>query len=85
MGNALDINLTGKVVIFRQSALSVPAEKHPYRVDGGFGASPNTMGRALWGEFLSDGEECRMEGYMVERLATPEEILDALDRREPTT
>lgn len=77
MANSLDIDLTGKVVIFRQNYLKVPAKKHPFRVDGGFGASPHTMGTALGGEFLSDGEVCRMEGYMVERLATDEEIAAA--------
>lgn len=83
MGNTLNIDLTGKVVIFKQKSLTVTATEHPFRVDGGFGASPNTQGRALIGEFLSDGEEARMEGYDVERLATPEEILAALDRRDP--
>lgn len=74
MGNSLDINLVGKVVIFRQKWMSVPAEDHPFRVDSGFGAVPGTIGTALGGTFLSDGESARMEGYMVERLATPEEI-----------
>jgi len=81
MGNTLNVDLTDQVVIFRQSRLTVPASKHPFRVKGGFGASPNTMGRALFGEFLSDGEECRMEGYDVERLATEDEIADALRRQ----
>lgn len=74
MANALRIDLVGKTVIFQQKYLTVPALEHPFRVDGGFGASPTTMGRALFGTFLSDGEEARMEGYMVERLATDEEI-----------
>lgn len=74
MANTLDLDLTGKVVIFKQSVLKVPATEHPFRVEGGFGASPHTMGRALMGTFLSDGERARMEGYDVERLATEAEI-----------
>jgi hypothetical protein len=80
MANALHMDLRGKVVIFRQEFLSVPATQHPFRVEGGFGAAQFTRGRALGGTFLSDGESCRMEGYMVERLATDEEILAALGR-----
>lgn len=74
MANTLNIDLEGKVVIFRQDVMSVPAVDHPFLVEGGFGASPDTMGRALLGTFLSDGERCRMEGHEVERLATEEEI-----------
>lgn len=80
MGNSLNIDLEGKVVIFQQQYLMVPQLEHPFRVDGGFGARPYTMGRALTGEFLSDGERARMEGYMVERLATEEEIRGALEK-----
>lgn len=74
MANSLNIDLTDKVVIFRQKYLTVPALEHPFRVGGGFGSKPYTIGRALFGEFLSDGERARMEGFMVERLATEEEI-----------
>ena len=77
MANSLNIDLTDKVVIFRQNYLKVPANEHPFLVGGGFGASPHTSGSALGGTFLSDGETCRMEGYMVERLATDEEIAAA--------
>jgi len=77
MSNSLSMDLTGKVVIFKQNYLTVPQLEHPFLVEGGFGASPNTIGRALIGEFLSDGERARMEGYMVERLATDEEIAAA--------
>lgn len=74
MANALNEDLTGKVVIFDQKYLKVPAEDHPFRVEGGFGAVPYTMGNALAGTFLSDGESARMEGYMVKRLATDGEV-----------
>jgi hypothetical protein len=77
MANALNEDLTGKVVIFKQEYMSVPVTEHPFRVRGGFGASPFTSGHALMGTFLSDGERTRMEGYMVDRLATDEEIAAA--------
>lgn len=74
MANSLNMDLTDKVVIFKQKCLTVPALDHPFRVEGGFGAKPYTQGRALIGTFLSDGEVARMEGYMVERLATDDEV-----------
>lgn len=77
MANSLNIDLTDQVVIFHQRYLKVLATEHPFHVGGGFGALPYTSGSALGGTFLSDGEVCRMEGYMVERLATEEEIASA--------
>lgn len=77
MGNTLKIELEGKVVIFKQAALTVPANAHPFLVTGGFGASSFTRGSALLGVFLSDGERTRMDGYDVERLATDDEIAAA--------
>ena len=75
MANSLRIDLVGKVVIFKQEGLSVPAEEHPFLVGlTGFGADPNLRGTAIFGTFLSDGERARMDGYDVARLATQEEI-----------
>jgi hypothetical protein len=74
MGNSLNEDLTGKVVFFKQSTLSVTAEEHPFLAEGGFGCHPHTSGTALVGTFLSDGEEVRMDGYMVERIASDEEV-----------
>ena len=74
MSNSLNDDLTGRAVIFKQKYLSVPAVEHPYLVKGGFGAEAGTIGTALSGHFLSDGEVARMEGYMVERYATDDEI-----------
>ena len=74
MANSLGIVLTDQIVIFKQEYLSAPASEHPFRVKGGFGALPFTAGTALMGEFLSDGEKTRMEGFFVDRLATEDEI-----------
>ena len=53
-------------------------------VSGGFGAKPYTSGGGCFGAFLFDGEQCRMEGYMVERFATEDEIAAAKAIREET-
>ena len=44
---------------------------------GGFGCSPDTSGRAIFGHFTIDAEEVRVEGYQVKRLATEKEIAQA--------
>jgi len=80
VANALNEDLTGRVVIlgaeYLKPELAAPTLR-AFRVDDGFGAKPYTAGHAIMGEFLSDGERCRMEGYMVERFATDDEIAEA--------
>ena len=77
MANHLGEDLTDRVVIIDAkhlvSNLDSP-ERRAFRVDNGFGAKPHTRGNAITGEFLFDGERCRMEGWMVERFATENEI-----------
>ena len=85
MANALNEDLTGRVVVLStewMEAKSAPAERRCFRVDDGFGARSFTAGNAIFGEFLYDGERCRMEGYMVERFATDGEIEAANAIRE---
>lgn len=77
MGNALGEELTDKVVVLKEEVLAAPyraLEQRLFRVTGGFGAHNFTSGTALFGEFLADGETCRMDGWDVERLATDEEV-----------
>ena len=87
MGNALDENIEGRVVVISTEYLApgqfgvsgrTALEKRPdlrcFEVTGGFGAHPHTIGGAIFGPFLYDGERVRLEGFMVERLATGEEI-----------
>lgn len=80
MANHLGEDLTARVVIIGAkhlvSNLNSP-ERRAFRVSGGFGAKSHTSGSALMGQFLFDGERCRMEGWMVERFATDDEIKDA--------
>lgn len=77
MANRLDTDLTDKVVVIDKRYLK--AEFHSvkarlFQARGGFGCQPETIGNAVIGTFLSDGEEARIEGFMVERFATPEEV-----------
>lgn len=77
MGNSLNLDLEGKVVVLKADALKPAYQElkfRLFRVEGGFGSKPYTMGRALFGIFLADGEETRMDSYDVERLASSEEI-----------
>ena len=80
MANALDADLRNRVVIigaqYLAERLAAPALR-AFRVEDGFGSAPYTSGHAIMGEFLFDGERCRMEGWMVERFATDAEIADA--------
>lgn len=80
MANYLDMDLVGKYVLIKAKYLKSEyraSYKRVFLVDGGFGAKPWTEGRALFGVFIFDNEQCRMEGYMVERLATEKEISQA--------
>lgn len=77
MGNSLNMDLEGKHVVIKKEILKPEyhdVEKRVFLVKGGFGAKSYTIGTALFGEFVFDGEECRMDGYDVERLASEEEI-----------
>ena len=85
MGNALKEELEGRVVIigaeYLKPELDTP-DLRAFRVTGGFGTSPYTSGSALLGKFLYDGEKYRLEGWMVERFATDDEIEGAEAIRE---
>lgn len=39
------------------------ADYQLFRLEGGFGCQPSTIGNACVGYFCADGEECRMERY----------------------
>lgn len=80
MANALNEELEGRVVIIGAMHLKTSLDRpelRAFRVLDGFGANSFTSGSALIGEFLYDGDKCRLEGWMVERLATEDEIADA--------
>jgi hypothetical protein len=81
--NALGIDLTDKILIVEQAVFpGRPVHKRVFEARGGFGCRPSLMGRAVMGEFLHDGDKCRLDGDDFERLATDAEIQEALDLRK---
>jgi len=82
MANALGEDIEGKIVVFHKKYFKENTGfdkpfRRVYYVSGGFGSKHFTIGKALFGNFVFDGEKCRMEGYMVERYATKDEIAEA--------
>jgi hypothetical protein len=79
MGNNLKINLEGKYVVLDSKIFKGTVPKRVFLCKGGFGCSPSTIGKAVFGKFVSDGEKSRVEGYHISRLATDKEIRQAKD------
>jgi hypothetical protein len=77
MGNSLGIDLAGKTLVIKAIYLKPEYRDLPHRLfkaRGGFGCSPDTMGNAVIGTFLYDNSDDRMEGFMVERVATDDDL-----------
>jgi len=74
MANKLNMDLTGKVIIVASEYLApgrpnLPEEQRRFLCKEGFGCRAFTLGYAIFGTWLDDGSEDRIEGYMVEKLA----------------
>ena len=56
-------SMVGKIVLVRKDFFSPKYREgdRRFRVSGGFGAEPGKIGRAVFGTFLSDGEEARID------------------------
>jgi hypothetical protein len=67
--NKLNIDLTGKVVVVSPKFYKGDERARRFLCQGGFGCNPHTMGSAVSGVFLMDGEKCRIEGYQIEKLS----------------
>ena len=66
--NITGVNLEGKTVLVKKSFFK-PAYREldrRFKCSGGFGCDPDAMGRAVFGEFLLDGEHARIERSDVE-------------------
>ena len=50
------------------------ADYQLFRLTGGFGCQPFTIGNACVGYFCADGEECRMERYNFVGIADEETV-----------
>jgi hypothetical protein len=74
-GGITGVELTGKTVVIRAASLKPEYTDKDRRfvVSGGFGASPYTVGRAVFGKFLLDNEDARMDRGDVEGIAAVQE------------
>lgn len=70
--NSLNAELEGKVVILSRECYKGSEEERKFKCSGGFGCHAKTIGTAVFGEFLCDGEKCRVEGYEIEKFAEEE-------------
>ena len=69
MANALNINLYGKVVILKEKYYAGTENQRMFKCVAGYGTLIDTKGTAIFGYFIDTREECRVEGYEVEKLA----------------
>jgi hypothetical protein len=80
MSNKLNIDLKDKYVVLSKEYMKPEYHEVKSRVflcQAGNGCRSFTIGQGIFGKFVFDGEECRVEGFEVERLATEEEIKEA--------
>ena len=69
MSNALKQDITDRVVILRADRYKGSEAERKFLCEGGFGCHPHTNGTGVFGKFLSDGEQARVHGYDIEKLA----------------
>lgn len=76
MCNRLNRNIeTGEVVVIQKKYHNENYQELEQRLFialGGFGMKAETMGNAVFGEYVSDGEQCRREGYEIDLQETLE-------------
>lgn len=71
MANAINAELEGKVVLIKKEYMKPEFhddDKRRFMCEGGFGCHPWTLGKAIFGYYLIDGEKDRIEGYMVDKI-----------------
>ena len=71
-------SMVGKVVLLHKSYFGnaayvksqggIDKVDRRFKVSGGFGAEPGKIGRAVFGTFLSDGEEARVDRGDIEGI-----------------
>ena len=78
MANNLHEDLTKKYVVLSRKYYKGdnPIER-VFLCEGGFGCKSETMGYAVSGTFVFDGERIRAEGFEIERFATDDEVQEA--------
>ena len=83
MANSLGENIEKRYVVLKRKYYkgNDPTDR-VFFCEGGFGCRADTIGSAVVGTFVFDGEHIRAEGYEIERFATYEEIEQATGRFE---
>ena len=71
------ISLTDKMVLLCSKAYKGSDVERIFFCESGFGCHPFTIGKAVFGYFVYDGEKCRISRWDVVRLATEEEVAEA--------
>lgn len=69
--NIWDLQLEGITVVVKGYADPLCI----FKCSGGFGCNPASIGRAIFGSFLSDGEDCRIERTEIVRVANDEDMV----------
>lgn len=76
MANSLNREIEkGEIVVLKKEIFKPEyqdLENRLFEAQAGFGMSSVTSGTALFGKFISDGEECRFEGYDIDPKETEE-------------
>lgn len=62
------MDVTNKVVLVHKKFLKPEVTDRRFLCEGGFGCHPQTNGTSVYGKWLSDGEEDRINGYEIESL-----------------
>lgn len=72
--NKLNINIKNKHVILSKKYYNWDLKDRVFYCFGGFGCSPTTIGKAVFGIQESTGNKFRAEGFQIERIAKESEI-----------
>jgi hypothetical protein len=67
--NKLNVDITDTVVVLSPKFYKGDERARRFLCKGGFGCRPDSNGQAVFGTFLIDGEECRIEGGHIEKLS----------------
>ena len=74
---SLDENLEGKLILIKRETFSPEYQRSEYQLKvctGGFGASPNSRGNAVFCKSLYSGKESRYERYDVAGVIDPAKL-----------
>lgn len=66
--NKREGDYNNKIVLLSPKTLNAESQRPELQIflaTGGFGCNPESLGNAVYGEFLHDGERCRWERYNI--------------------